>query len=108
VTPRWSAAIIAAVALAAGACGDDGGGSDVDGKNVFLSAGCGSCHTLADAGTTGAVGPNLDELKPNALKVEVFVTDGSPPNMPSFKDQLSEDEIKAVAEYVSEATGGNE
>ena len=88
MTPRWGVAIVVATALAAGACGNDDG-ADVDGKAVFLSAGCGSCHTRADAGTTGAVGPNLDELKPNALKVEVFVTDGSPPNMQSFKDQLS-------------------
>ncbi len=31
------------------------------GKGVFLSAGCGACHTMAAAGTRATVGPNLDE-----------------------------------------------
>ena len=44
-------------------------GADADvvaGKEVFESAGCVGCHTLADAGATGTVGPNLDEAKPPA------------------------------------------
>jgi mono/diheme cytochrome c family protein len=35
-----------------------------DGKSIFTTS-CGSCHTLSDAGTTGAVGPNLDESRPS-------------------------------------------
>ena len=31
---------------------------------VFDST-CASCHTLAAAGSTGTVGPNLDQLKPS-------------------------------------------
>src|SRR5687768_2411885 len=38
-----------------------GGGAAPDGKAVFAGAGCGTCHTLADAGSNGAVGPDLDE-----------------------------------------------
>lgn len=34
--------------------------SSAAGKAVFLSAGCGACHTFAPAGTTGKVGPDLD------------------------------------------------
>lgn len=41
--------------------GSTGGGGDATaGKVVWTANGCGSCHTLAAAGATGAVGPNLD------------------------------------------------
>jgi cytochrome c oxidase subunit 2 len=33
--------------------------SAAQGKTLFTSATCGTCHTLADAGTNGTVGPNL-------------------------------------------------
>jgi serine/threonine-protein kinase len=70
------------------------------GKAVFASAGCGRCHTLAAAGASGQVGPNLDQLKPDAAAVEAVVTSGSGV-MPSFKGQLSSEEIKAVAAFVA-------
>ncbi len=70
------------------------------GKAVFASAGCGRCHTLAAAGASGQVGPNLDELKPDAATVEAVVTSGSGV-MPSFKGQLSSEEIKAVAAFAA-------
>jgi cytochrome c oxidase subunit 1 len=70
------------------------------GKQVFLSAGCGGCHTLKDAGTGGTVGPNLDQAKPSAALVTHFVTNGAGP-MPSFRGQLSPAQIAAVAKYVS-------
>ena len=41
--------------------GGTGEGDPAAGKEVFASAGCGSCHTLSDAGATGTVGPSLDE-----------------------------------------------
>jgi cytochrome c6 len=81
------------------------GGDAAAGKAVFASAGCGSCHTLADAGTTGAVGPNLDEAKPDHDLVVERVTNGKSP-MPSFKDTLSEEQIQDVAAYVVQATSG--
>jgi mono/diheme cytochrome c family protein len=91
-------------AQAAGGQTGDGGGGETDGKAVF-TANCGSCHTLADAGTSGTIGPNLDEAKPSrALAVE-RVTNGKGA-MPSFKGQLSEEQIQAVAEYVAENAGG--
>jgi mono/diheme cytochrome c family protein len=84
----------------------EGGGSDLvaQGKSVYEKSGCGSCHTLKDAGSTGTVGPNLDEAKPSKDLVVERVTDGKPP-MPSFKGQLSEQEIDAVATYVSTVAG---
>lgn len=47
-----------------------------DGKDIFKEAGCASCHTLAAAGATGTVGPNLDEQQPSKTKVVNAITDG--------------------------------
>lgn len=81
-------------------------GDPAAGKQVFLSVGgCGSCHTLADAGTTGTVGPNLDAAKPSFDKAVEQVTNGGGV-MPPFKDTLSEQQIQDVAAYVSSAAGG--
>jgi len=74
-----------------------------DGKSIF-TANCGSCHTLADAGTSGAVGPNLDDAKPSVELAVDRVTNGQGA-MPSFKDSLDADQIKAVADYVAGAAG---
>src|SRR5207253_1100279 len=81
------------------ASGGGGAGDVAAGKAVFASAGCASCHTLADAGATGAVGPNLDEAKPDAALVKERVTNGKAP-MPPFKGQLSDAQIADVAAYV--------
>ena len=75
-----------------------------DGRSIFTTT-CGSCHTLADAGTTGTVGPNLDESKPPKELVVDRVTNGRGV-MPSFKDSLDPAQITAVADYVSSVAGG--
>ncbi len=69
-----------------------------------MSAGCSGCHTLADAGATGAVGPNLDDLKPDATTVAAKVASGGG-GMPSFAGQLSAADIANVAAYVSSVAG---
>jgi mono/diheme cytochrome c family protein len=74
------------------------------GEAVFSSS-CASCHTLAAAGASGAVGPNLDERKPDAATVSAIVTSGSG-SMPSFSGRLSDAEIEAVAQYVATSAGG--
>ena len=74
------------------------------GKAVFASAQCANCHTLADAGATGQVGPNLDSAKPSESLVVERVTNGTGV-MPSFKGKLSEQQIADVAAYVSSAAG---
>ena len=79
-------------------------GDATAGKAVFASAGCGSCHTLADAGTAGTVGPNLDELKPSAAQVKTIVGAGRG-RMPSFGGLLAEGDIEDVAAYVSSVAG---
>ena len=81
-----------------------GGGDAAAGKEVFASAGCGSCHTLADAGASGSVGPNLDTAKPSHDLVVDRVTNGRAA-MPSFKGQLDEQQIQDVAAYVSSVAG---
>ena len=79
-------------------------GDAAAGKQVFESAGCVACHTLEDAGSTGTVGPNLDDAKPPATLVVTRVTEGAGA-MPSFKDKLTEQQIQDVAAYVSSAAG---
>lgn len=77
------------------------------GKKLFTSVvpACALCHTLKDAGTEGAVGPILDEIKPNADRVTKALRDGLG-SMPSYKASLTEDQIAALARYVSRASGG--
>ena len=86
--------------------GGGGGGSALvaQGKQVFETAGCTSCHTLKDANATGTVGPNLDDVKPSTDKVVERVTNGKGV-MPSFKGQLTPQQIAAVAAYVSTVAG---
>ncbi|MCD6726769.1 MAG: urate hydroxylase PuuD [Solirubrobacteraceae bacterium] len=74
------------------------------GRRVFATAGCGSCHTLADAHSSGTVGPNLDQVKLAPQLVVQRVTDGIGA-MPSFKSQLSPQEIQSVADYVASVAG---
>jgi cytochrome c6 len=80
---------------------------DPVGKEIFTSVAqpsCTTCHTLADAGATGSVGPNLDATKPSFDLVVDRVTNGLG-GMPSFSGSLSEEEIQEVAAYVSAAAG---
>lgn len=79
-------------------------GDAAAGAKVFASAGCISCHTLADAKATGTVGPNLDDLKPTAAMVLAIVPKGRGV-MPAFAGQLSPADIANVAAYVSSVAG---
>jgi mono/diheme cytochrome c family protein len=80
-------------------------GGDTDGESIFASAGCGGCHTLAAAGSNGTVGPNLDDARPSKELALDRITNGRG-GMPSFKGQLSEEQIDAVATFVTENAGG--
>ncbi len=100
---------IVLITLALAGCGSDGGGSGGDSGGSDQSpaeqfAGtCGSCHTLADADTSGSFGPNLDELKPSKEQVLTAIADGPGP-MPA--GLLEGDAADAVAGYVAQASGG--
>jgi len=114
------AAYVASVAgLPAAAVGETGGGTEtgggaaggtretggeIDGAAVFTEAGCGSCHTFEAAGSTGTIGPDLDEAAPSTELAVERITEGMGA-MPAFGDQLSPEQIRAVAEYVSQTAG---
>ncbi len=80
-------------------------GDAAAGEAVFASAGCGACHTLEAAGSSGQVGPNLDESEPAAELVVDRVTNGQGA-MPPFGDQLDEQQIEDVTAFVVESTQG--
>lgn len=84
--------------------GASGGGAAVSmtaSKATFTST-CGGCHTLADAGTHGNVGPNLDQLKPTEAVVAHQITNGGG-GMPA--GLLKGAQLTSVAKYVSSVAG---
>jgi mono/diheme cytochrome c family protein len=87
-----------------GGGGEEGGGEAADGEAIFAEAGCGGCHTLEAAGSSGTVGPNLDDAKPSKELAVDRVTNGRGA-MPSFKDSYSAAQIEAVATYVADNAG---
>jgi mono/diheme cytochrome c family protein len=112
-----TAVALTAIVAVLGACGGSGGGSSsapssppasgevsaAAGKVVFTDN-CATCHTLADAGSSGSVGPNLDDLKPDEETVKNQVTNGGG-GMPAFGGELSQTQIDSVATYVSSVAG---
>ena len=117
-------AFLSACALGLAACGSGGGGDEPTstpsttaattgtlggdaqaGAAVWEEANCGGCHTLETAGSTGAVGPNLDDLKPDFTTIVTQVTNGGS-GMPAFGDSLTAQQINDVAAYVVRSTGG--
>jgi mono/diheme cytochrome c family protein len=89
---------------------EEGGGATqgnaTAGKAVYEANGCGGCHVLEAAGSSGNVGPNLDSAKPDFELVVDRVTNGKGV-MPSFGGELSEQEINDVAAFVVESTSGS-
>ena len=77
--------------------------SGTNGKNIFEKK-CASCHTLKDAGATGTIGPNLDQLMPSFAIAQKQVTNGGQV-MPAFKSVLNKAQIDAVAKYVASHAG---
>jgi mono/diheme cytochrome c family protein len=84
------------VALPAGSGGDDP-------KLVFQSN-CATCHALADAGATGEIGPDLDKTKPTVEKAVRQIANGGG-GMPPFRGQLTNAQIRALAEYIVRVGG---
>ncbi len=74
------------------------------GREVFVATGCSGCHVLASANASGVVGPNLDLTKPSTELSIDRVTNGLG-GMPAFKDQLTPDQIEAVAVFISTTAG---
>ncbi len=80
------------------------GGAASSGKEIFATT-CGGCHTLAAAGTSGAVGPNLDQLKPDLALVEKAIKIGGTGNGAMPPGLLQGADATAVAKFVSENAG---
>jgi mono/diheme cytochrome c family protein len=75
-----------------------------EGRQLFISGvapapACALCHTLKDAGSNGQIGPNLDELRPDAARVAQVIRSGMGP-MPAFS-QLTDAQVATLARYVS-------
>jgi cbb3-type cytochrome c oxidase subunit III len=77
-----------------------GNASAGDPKALFTSS-CAGCHTLAAAGATGAVGPNLDQLSLTAGRIAEQIRTGGG-GMPPFEGQLTDAQIQALAKFVFE------
>jgi cytochrome c553 len=91
----------------AGGGGGGGGGAataSAEGKQIFTQS-CGTCHTLADAGTNGQVGPVLDDLKPDKARVENAIKNGGAGSGAMPANIVTGKEAEAVATYVSSVAG---
>jgi len=78
------------------------------GKTLFTVGAvppCALCHALKDAGTTGAIGPAFDDLQPTPDRVVAALKSGIGA-MPSYGGSLSDEQMRALARYVSKASGG--
>ena len=99
--------------------GGGGGGEPADGKALFTESAqptaCSSCHTLADAGSTGTTGPNLDEVLPDLSEEQIKqsieepdaeITPGFQAGlMPRYGDTLSAEQVDALVQYLREVSG---
>jgi mono/diheme cytochrome c family protein len=107
---RIPVAILSAAAISFSAHGAD---ADTKakmelGRNIFTKLAeppCGVCHTLKDAGTSGEIGAKLEEIKPDANRVAAAVREGVG-IMPSYAGKLTDQQVQAVAYYVSRVVNG--
>ncbi|TMJ93963.1 MAG: hypothetical protein E6G67_10865 [Actinobacteria bacterium] len=81
-------------------CTQGGAITGNDPKALFTAAGCSGCHTFSKAGSTGTVGPNLDQVHPTLQKAVTQITNGGAV-MPAFKGKLTSPQIQALAKFVS-------
>jgi cytochrome c oxidase subunit II len=116
---KWFAAMSRAGGAAGGAAPSGGapaGGANVAaGKQVFAANGCSACHTLADAGASGTIGPNLDKflatrnaafIKQSIEDPGAYVEKGFPNGvMPqNYKQQIKPADLDALVQYLSTVT----
>ena len=95
--------------------GDGGGeGGGADGQAIFEAQGCGNCHTLEAAGSSGTTGPDLDEsladddeasirqdiVRPDAEIVEGFQEGVMPKD---YGEKLSDEELNALVSFLAES-----
>lgn len=103
----WAPALLVLLLASPWALADDAAQFAL-GRKLFTESAvpaCALCHTLKESGSTGAIGPVLDEIKPDAGRVARALRDGLG-QMPSYKALLTEAQIAALAHYVAKASGG--
>jgi cytochrome c oxidase subunit 2 len=115
----WLARMSRANAAAGGGAAPAGGGGAspnvAAGKQVFAANGCSACHTLADAGATGSIGPDLDKflatrdaafIKQSIADPGAFVEKGFPNGvMPqNYAQQIKPADLNALVQYLSTVT----
>ena len=71
---------------------------------VFVQS-CGGCHALAEAGTKGTTGPSLDESRTSLNEAIAQIRNGGG-GMPAFKGELSDKQIREIAQYIIESRSG--
>jgi len=101
-----SVALVVALAAASSAAAQDVMG---EGKKLFTGGAvpaCALCHALKHAGATGEIGPALDDLKPDAARVEKAIRNGIG-QMPA-NTTLTDAQIRLLAQYVARATGASQ
>ena len=76
-------------------------GNPTAGEQIYADSGCGSCHVFEAAGSTGTVGPNLDESDIDFEGAVEQIANGGG-GMPAFKDQLEPQQIADVAAFVTQ------
>jgi mono/diheme cytochrome c family protein len=117
--------VAAYVAFATDKLGEDQGAlaqagleGATSGEQIFVAAGCGSCHELGKAGTSGTIGPSLDDLASAAgerepgtsaeeyvgqsiLDPDAFTVDGFQSGvMPSYEGRLDERQVQTLVDYL--------
>lgn len=116
--------VAAYVAYAAARSGEDEGAlaqaglaGAKTGEQIYTAAGCGACHTFGKAGSSGNIGPNLDELagqagkltdlsaedytKESILNPDAFTVQGFQKGvMPSFEGRLDEKQVQELVKYL--------
>jgi cytochrome c oxidase subunit II len=128
-----AAAALLAALLALAGCGGGGGesagttaqptspsGDPAAGKSIFAQQGCGSCHTVAAAGSTGMIGPNLDQalerdadragkpltefVRESILEPDAFIAPGFERGvMPkTFGESLSDEQLADLVAFLTE------
>jgi cytochrome c oxidase subunit II len=109
----------------AGGGGGGGGGAQAGttaAKQLFTqgnpdtsATACGTCHKLADAGTTADTGPDLDQvlkgkdaafIKQSILEPDAEIAQGFQPGImpPNYGDTLSPEQVDALVKYLSDVT----
>ena len=66
---------------------------------------CASCHVLRDAEGEGFIGPNLDEMRPSAARVQAAIENGGAEQKIMPSNLLVEEDARRVARYVARVAG---